>query len=498
MKKIKNMISLFLVIALMLSFCSCGVLSGGDVVMRYGDKTLNESDYLYIASIVKDNVVYYYQYYLYQMTGTVYQEADILKQSFSEDGKTVSDYIKEAIDETAKRVLIIEHLCDEAGLTITDESSINEISTYVDELEYAYGGKDLFEIELAKMGFVRSSIERYERYNYLLNLYSDFRYGDNGVAKIPESSVTEKFLSEYFSFEGCIYSFLTEDKDGNNTQYIFDLTDDEIKTYFYENYVKVNHVLYKTVDATGKELSKEEVEKAKSDAESALAAIQSGEKTLDDFKHATDDSGYTYTFTKGKMVKEFEELSFDLEIGAVGIAKTQYGYHVIEKLELSDTDLFGTTDADGNTKGSIKVSVAAAMSADKIRFEANECFEKLKSGELDGFVKEDKDYYFYEKPAVTTDGKTNYSDLEKAIKDAKVGEYILKEISNDGVFIVKKLELKADDITEEIYSTIEDTLINDAFYQYILSFNDDIEINNEVISRFDVASIPALDDNFYS
>jgi len=38
-------------------------------------------------------------------------------------------------------------------------------------------------------------------------------------------------------------------------------------------------------------------------------------------------------FTRGKMIKEFENLAFSLKKGELGIVKTQFGWHVIKKID---------------------------------------------------------------------------------------------------------------------------------------------------------------------
>ncbi len=70
-----------------------------------------------------------------------------------------------------------------------------------------------------------------------------------------------------------------------------------------------------------------------------LERIKSGEKFGKLAKELSVDSGSAKRdgnlgyFGRGKMVKEFENSAFKLEIGQISEpVKTQYGYHVIKRL----------------------------------------------------------------------------------------------------------------------------------------------------------------------
>lgn len=115
------------------------------------------------------------------------------------------------------------------------------------------------------------------------------------------------------------------DKAGAN-----DITTDMFKTIMNSEYVRVKHVLLTEKDSAGKD--------QKPLADEILAKAKSGENFDELIKTYNTDPGMKdnadgYYFTKGEMVKEFEDTSFGLKIGDVDIAKSSYGYHVIKRLE---------------------------------------------------------------------------------------------------------------------------------------------------------------------
>ena len=79
--------------------------------------------------------------------------------------------------------------------------------------------------------------------------------------------------------------------------------------------------------------------KTETEARNAKARLDKGEK----FSAVAKDislcpsgkkGGDLGTFTRGKMVKEFEKTAFNLEKGQTsGPVKTQFGYHIIKRLE---------------------------------------------------------------------------------------------------------------------------------------------------------------------
>ncbi|MBO4277538.1 MAG: peptidylprolyl isomerase [Clostridia bacterium] len=474
----------------------------GDYVLKYGDNVIDEYDYMYLASLAKDQIVYNQQYYIYQTTGQVLDEQTILALQVSDDGKTVADSIKESILEMAQQMIIIEKLCEDAGIKITDQESLDKIKAQMDDLEYAYGGADLFDVALVRMGFTRDAIERYNRFVYLYELYREYRYGENGVAPIAESVVKNYYAENYYRYQGAVFPFV--DSEGKTIEY--NVSDDGIEDYFAENYVKISHILYKTSDVsvnssggiTVTPYDDEKIAEVEKKANEALEAVKSGEKQHADLKGENEDENYTYVFTRGEMVEEFETAAFEMEPGDVRLVKTEYGYHLMYKEELSEEDLYGTEDPDGTVKNSIVDEVKAAISKENIKALANGIIEDLNSGKATSFPESIEGFaaYEYDEPAVINKNDTTYQTLIELIESIEEGKCGSKEFA-DVVYVIGRLPAGADTITESVYGQIESDLAANTYLEYVSSFYNDVEVNKASIEKFNINTLPALEDEFY-
>lgn len=79
--------------------------------------------------------------------------------------------------------------------------------------------------------------------------------------------------------------------------------------------------------------------KTEQEAKAVLQRLNKGEKFANIAKEVSlcpsgKRGGDLGTFTRGKMVKEFETCAFALQKGQVSlIVKTKFGYHIIKRLE---------------------------------------------------------------------------------------------------------------------------------------------------------------------
>ena len=114
-------------------------------------------------------------------------------------------------------------------------------------------------------------------------------------------------------------------------------TDEELKKFYEENYYAAKHILINKPEEgaeaaegekQGEELANELLERAKN-GEDFDAMVK--EYSQDPGSESNPDG---YVFTDGEMVEPFENKVKELKPGELGICESDYGYHVILRIEL--------------------------------------------------------------------------------------------------------------------------------------------------------------------
>ena len=168
------------------------------------------------------------------------------------------------------------------------------------------------------------------------------------------------------------------------------ITDDEVKQYFEENKAqfegsqqrRAKHILFLTDSG----MTEEEVIDVRRLAESVREEVIKSPKKFDELaKEYSKDTesakkgGDLGFFSRGMMVKEFDETAFDMKVGDVSpLVKTQFGFHIIALTEIKGDEVtFDSVKAQ--IKGEILYSKAQQIYAEGAEEFANLIYEKSDS-----------------------------------------------------------------------------------------------------------------------
>ncbi len=196
---------------------------------------------------------------------------------------------------------------------------------------------------VAKKYDVTLDDEDYEQVDeYMEEEKAQFESEEDFYNALKASGIKEELLRNLITSSVMSEKVYQELYAGENARLI--PSDDEIRQDIKDNYVRVYHLLISNehfADTEGYEDADEEALKAaaKTFAEEKLAEIQAGADVYEVAQEVGDDPGMHdnpdgYLFTYGKMVPEFEEAAFALEMGEIsGLVETDYGYHIITRIE---------------------------------------------------------------------------------------------------------------------------------------------------------------------
>jgi len=160
-----------------------------------------------------------------------------------------------------------------------------------------------------------------------------------------------------------------------------DVTDEDVKKFYDENIseferpaeVKASHILLLVKPDDSEDVANAQLEKAK---EAAARAKKGGDftalaKELSEEPGAAQSGGDLGYFSQDRMVPEFSDAAFGLEVGAISEpVRTQFGWHVIK---VEDKKEAGTSSLE-----EVKEQLSAFLKADKQRKAVEELMQKLR------------------------------------------------------------------------------------------------------------------------
>ena len=160
----------------------------------------------------------------------------------------------------------------------------------------------------------------------------------------------------------------------------YGVTKEDYLNYVKENYVRVKHILCSTSS-----LDDEQKASVKALADSLSQRAKNGEDfeaLVSEYSEDGMDPNTGYYFTKGKMVKPFEDASYALAVGEVSDpVESQFGYHIIKKYEMEDEYLLASAE--------LQNEVYSIISAQKYTQDIDALLKTLtfeKYENLDGYI----------------------------------------------------------------------------------------------------------------
>lgn len=156
---------------------------------------------------------------------------------------------------------------------------------------------------------------------------------------------------------------------------IADPTDDDLRKYFKDSYLRAKHVLISTTDmTTGANLDEGAQAEAEIKANEVLEKAKNGEDFNALIEEYNEDPGMAsnaegYFFIDKQMVQEFEDATKSIQPGEFTLCKSDYGYHIIQRLPI-EGDSFEKYFEDN--KASVQSSYSSVQQQNALDAKAEE------------------------------------------------------------------------------------------------------------------------------
>jgi peptidyl-prolyl cis-trans isomerase C len=194
-------------------------------------------------------------------------------------------------------------------LAIVNGSEITEKDIERSLLRFPKETQDHYKTEEGKKQFLEQIINFDLIYNYAL---------DNGMKNDPEYIEQVSFIEKDILIQMGVKNIMAD----------VDITEEEIQKYYENNSemfkseetASAKHILVDTLD---------QMEEIKTEITNGMSFEEAAQKYSKCPSSA--QGGSLGSFTRGRMVPEFEKAAFELEVGQISEpVKTQFGYHLIK------------------------------------------------------------------------------------------------------------------------------------------------------------------------
>ena len=307
----KKVLAIILAIVMLMALSACNIkdvtrmASAGDVAVEKG--VFN----FYLQNIISNTL------YTAQNSGSELS-AESSEKDWKEikiGDKTARETVIENVKEKIRELVVMKAIALKEGMNLTAEDQ-ETIKTQRTSIIEQYGGRYNYEQIFTAGGFTLEDVTKAIE----LELY--------------DQKVSAKYFNQEDTDEG-----------------MAELSEEVLKKY-NDEYVSAKHILIKNyaTASAGAELEKSEEDynkEAKAKAEDIIKQIAGGadfdklmlENSEDTGAEGEVNGAEGYVFTKGYMVKPFEEAAYALETGKYTETpvETDFGWHIIKRQELPES-----------------------------------------------------------------------------------------------------------------------------------------------------------------
>jgi len=251
------------------------------------------------------------------------QKLNFVKQRYASQGQQLNEQQLDSIKQDIAERMVEKELLYQKSQELGIEVDMDKVDSQINQFKKKFDDEKKYQQQLSQMGYTEDLLRSEIKQNM-------------AIQKLIEEEIASKVA----------------------------LSDKELKKYYKNNTkefatpakVKARHILIKSQS----DASESDQKEAKEKIEAAQKRLEDGEKFAKVAKDVSEgpsskkggDLGF---FSKGRMVKGFEDAAFGLEPGEVSdVVKTRFGYHLIKVEDKKPASQKSFEEVKGNLKKKMK------------------------------------------------------------------------------------------------------------------------------------------------